>query len=319
MSLYKDIKNLPVFKHPVITIGTFDGVHLGHKIVLKQLIEEARKTGGEAIVITFDPHPRHILPSTSEVNLLTTPTEKYAMLEKCGVDHIVAVAFDKGFASQSAETYIKEFLVKNFNPRTIITGYDHRFGNNREGDYHLLEKEGAKLGFAVREIPCHVVEEITISSTRIREALKGGNIKLANHLLGYDYRLEGLVIEGKKLGRQIGFATANIILDKEKLIPANGVYAVRVGLEGKLFNGMMNIGNRPTVGGTTRNIEVHIIDFQENIYGRKLQVALVDKLREEIKFNSIEELRLQLIADREKTMFVLKGSGNDHFSDHFFQ
>lgn len=307
MGLFKDINTLPEFNNPVITIGTFDGVHLGHRLILSQLKEEAVRTGGESVVITFDPHPRHFLPSHSRIDLLSTPEEKYRIIFESGVDHIVTVPFDSKFAAQTATEYIREFLVKKFRPRLIIIGYDHRFGLNREGDYHLLEKEGANLGFEVKEIPVHVIQQVAISSTRIRESLKEGNIDQANQFLGYEYKLSGVVIEGNKIGRSIGFPTANMDIHPEKLIPANGVYAVRFTIQQAEGKGMMNIGYRPTVRGNKRTVEAHLLDFNKDIYGELLEVALVKRLRDEIKFNGLEELKMQLLKDREQALEVLSG------------
>ncbi len=223
------------------------------------------------------------------------------MLEEAGVDNVVAINFDKEFAAQGARDFVRNFLIEKFHPSVIITGYDHRFGNNREGDYHLLEEEGTIAGFKVKEIPGHVVEKITISSTKIREALKMGEVELANQQLGYNYRLGGKIIHGNELGSKIGFPTANLEVHREKLIPADGVYAVKAVINNELLPGMMNIGYRPTVDGTSRVIEVHILDFNREIYDENLDILFYKRLRDERKFDGIEALKAQLANDRQET------------------
>jgi riboflavin kinase/FMN adenylyltransferase len=232
MRVYRDFTTLPLFKKAVITIGTFDGVHSGHQQVIAQLKEAAARINGETVIITFDPHPRKIIspaPAPGEIQLLTTLSEKIGLLDKAGIDHLVIVTFNQAFAAQSAEEYIKDFLYQYFRPQTIIIGYDHRFGKGRTGDYHLMDHYGEILGFSVKEIPAQVVNEVTVSSTRIRNALLDSDITTANDLLGYDYFFEGTVIRGNQLGRTIGYPTANLrIENEEKLVPGNGVYAVKV-------------------------------------------------------------------------------------------
>ena len=273
MEVYKNIDALPEFKNAVITIGTFDGVHLGHKQIIKQLLKEAGKVAGTPVLITFHPHPKQVIASTQKpISILNSPEEKYELLHNAGIFNIVVVPFTKDFAEQPADNYIKDFLVEKFHPHTIIIGYDHRFGKDRTGDYRLLENEAGKFGYTVKEIPEHVLQNVTISSTKIREALLNGDIGTANEFLGYNYFFSGLVIEGNKLGRTIGYPTANLqIADEQKLIPANGVYAVEVKVEGfdKVYKGMMNIGVRPTIDCTNRVTEVNIFDFDENIYGKR--------------------------------------------------
>jgi riboflavin kinase/FMN adenylyltransferase len=303
MTVYNNINHLPAFKKAVLTIGTFDGVHRGHQQILDQLLKEAAEIDGTAVVITFFPHPKQVVSNGKNagnpVLLLNTPEEKYELLYQHGIQHIVEVAFDQAFAEQTAENYIKDFLVSHFHPHTIIIGYDHRFGNNREGDYKLLEAGAELYNYRVKEIPEHVLKNITISSTRIRAALLAGDIETAASYLGYPYFFSGKVIRGNQLGRTIGYPTANLeITNEQKLIPANGVYAVHVTLQERALKGMMNIGFRPTVDGTKRVIEVNIFDFDEMIYDRVLTVTLVKHLRSEIKFNGLEELKAQLGRDR---------------------
>lgn len=309
MNVYKDITKLPAFKNAVITIGTFDGVHQGHLQIIKQLVEEARKVEGTPVVITFYPHPKQVVETGRKpIFILNTLEEKTTLLAQAGIEHLVVVPFSQEFADQPAADYVKNFLVNNFHPHTIIIGYDHRFGRNREGDYHLLEALADELQYQVKEIPEHVLRDITISSTRIREALLEGNVQKANEFLGYRYFFTGLVTEGNKLGRTIGYPTANLqIQDDQKLVAGNGVYAVQVVVENMagVFGGMMNIGTRPTVDGTKRAIEVNIFAFDEMIYNRLVTVTMLARLRDEVKFNGLDALKAQLAKDKLDTMKVL--------------
>jgi len=305
MKVYQDLSTLPVFNNAVVTIGTFDGVHLGHKQIIRQLKETAEKISGETVIITFHPHPRKIISSVpGDIKLLNTLPEKILLLEAAGIDHLVVVPFNHAFANQTAQQYINDFLWKYFNPHTIIIGYDHRFGKGREGDYHLMDQYGASLGFEVKEITEQLMNEIIVSSTRIREALLNSDIETANKFLGYDYFFEGVVIEGNKLGRTIGYPTANLQIESdEKLIPGNGVYAVAVEIKNQQseirnLSGMMNIGVRPTVDGKKRMIEVNIFDFDEDIYTQILRVHVKHYIRGEVKFNGLDELKAQLLKDK---------------------
>ena len=305
MKVYQDLSTLPVFNNAVVTIGTFDGVHLGHKQIIRQLKETAEKIGGETVIITFHPHPRKIISSVpGDIKLLNTLPEKILLLEAASIDHLVVVPFNHAFANQTAQQYINDFLWKYFKPHTIIIGYDHRFGKGREGDYHLMDQYGASLGFEVKEITEQLMNEIIVSSTRIREALLNSDIETANKFLGYDYFFEGVVIEGNKLGRTIGYPTANLQIESdEKLIPGNGVYAVAVEIKNQKseirnLSGMMNIGVRPTVDGKKRMIEVNIFDFDEDIYTQILRVHVKHYIRGEVKFNGLDELKAQLLKDK---------------------
>jgi riboflavin kinase/FMN adenylyltransferase len=311
--------SLPEFKRAVVTIGTFDGVHLGHQKVIAQMKEEAERNDGETVIITFHPHPRKIISSVpGDIKLLNTLSEKIALLDVAGIDHLVVVPFDHAFANQTAEQYVTDFLYRYFKPHTVIIGYDHRFGKGREGDYQLMEAYGKKLGFEVKEIPGQLMNEIAISSTRIRHALTDSNIEIANSFLGYPYFFEGTVIEGNKLGRTIGYPTANLhVGSEEKLVPGNGVYAVTVAkrasaiVSGTSMNadelrGMMNIGVRPTIDGKKRVIEVNLFDFSEDIYGQLLQVHIHHYLRGEIKFDGLEALKGQLQKDKLAAIEILK-------------
>jgi riboflavin kinase / FMN adenylyltransferase len=312
MQVHRDISNLPSFKNAGITIGTFDGVHTGHLQIINQLKKEAALINGETVIITFDPHPRMIINKSKNegIKLLNTLPEKIELLQKQNIDHLVIVPFTFEFSEQSAEEYIKDFLVEKFHPHSLIIGYDHRFGKNRQGDYKLLEAYQSTFNFRVIEIPEHVLHHIIISSTRIREALEKKDIATANEYLGYPYFFEGNVIEGDKLGRTLGYPTANIeVTDTNKLIPANGVYAVEVSIVIdkdivhqtsyiKHLKGMMNIGFRPTVGGTKKVIEINIFDFDESIYNQTIRVYVNYFLRDEVKFNGLEALKDQLALDK---------------------
>lgn len=310
MQVHNSLQALPLFSNAVVTIGTFDGVHKGHQQVIEQLLQTAATVNGETVIITFHPHPRSVVGNyTGNVALLNTLAEKIYLLAKAGIHHLVIVPFTTAFANQTAEEYCSNFLFNYFKPHTVIIGYDHRFGKNRSGNYALLEQMGKQLGFTVKEINAHLLNSITISSTQIRKALQANDIYLANKLLGYTYFFEGIVVKGNQLGRTIGFATANIaITDTEKLIPANGVYAVTIRLKetfNKVYKGMMNIGLKPTIHGTTTTIEVHILHFNEDIYNQQIQIHIIQFLRTEQKFDGLKSLQIQLEKDKEKTIEVL--------------
>lgn len=321
MQVHFEVNNLPAFRNAIVTIGAFDGVHQGHRTILSQLKKIANTLSGETVVITFHPHPRRILNNAEAPSLLTSLDERIALFSSIGIDHLAIIPFDHAFASLVAEEYVKEFLVKHFNPKAVVIGFDHRFGKSRTGDYPMLEKQGKIYGFNVLEIPEYVLNESKVSSTQIRQALLSGDIQLANNLLTYPYQLSGTVIEGDKLGRTIGFPTANLsILDNDKLIPASGVYAVKVYRKNdKLsfaLNGMMNIGYRPTVNGRERRIEVHIFEFNEDIYDEILKVELLFHTRKELKFAGISALKQQLEKDKIEISNLLYGSlDNNNLND----
>ncbi len=305
MRVFRGLDNLPPFKNPVLTIGTFDGVHLGHAKIIERLRKKAIEVDGESIIITFDPHPRFVVaPNSTPIELLSTSQEKIKALQALHVDNVVIVPFTKAFSDISAEAYIRDFIVSNFHPHTIIIGYDHHFGKNRQGNYQLLESVKATYGFQLEEISVQEIEHIAVSSTKIRAALHIGDIKKANELAGKYYTLEGVVIHGEKRGRLIGFPTANVhVGDAHKLIPANGVYAVKAYLKETVYKAMLNIGVRPTVSSSNhRSIEVNIIDFDQDIYDETLRIEFVDKLRDEIKFNGIDELIAQLTIDKQDAL-----------------
>lgn len=310
MQVHRDLNRLPEFERAVVTIGTFDGVHTGHLQIIRQMKEEARRIGGESVIITFHPHPRSVIyqknPGINHqpLQLLNTLDEKIMLLEQQEIDHLVVVTFTKDFSEQPADSYVEHFLISRFKPAVIIIGYDHRFGKNRSGDYKLLESYQSKFAFEVKEIPEKVLDDVAISSTRIRRALLEGRISEANEALGYHYFFSGIVVEGNKLGRALGYPTANLeIEDPDKLVPLNGIYAVEVellkgGNVQKIQSpGMMSIGVRPTIGLSDRTIEVNIFDFDQDIYGRHLRVSLHDYMRPEIKFEDLTSLTDQIRLD----------------------
>ncbi len=309
MQVHTALNQLPAFKKAVITIGTFDGVHNGHKQVLHALKSTAQSVGGESVLITFDPHPRKVVSSAIlGIRLLNTLEEKKKLLEKEGIDHLVIVPFTEKFANLSATEYIEEFLVAYFHPHTIIMGHDHQFGRNRQGNYALLASKAEQFGYLLKEIPKQVVEDITISSTKIREHLSRAAIAAANQLLGYPFFFSGRVVHGNKIGRTLGYPTANLkIEDPEKIVPGNGIYAVYARPEGSdhLFKGMMSIGFRPTVDGKSRVIEVNIFEFDREIYDELLEVHMVAYLREEKKYESLQGLIEQLGIDKQNSLQVL--------------
>lgn len=292
---------LPQFHKTVLTIGTFDGVHVGHKKILAQLIEEANAIKGESVIITFHPHPRMVVQSNSTIQLINTIEERIGLLHQAGIRHVVVVPFTEEFSMLSAEDYIEKFLIQKFHPHTIIIGYDHRFGHGRKGDYRMLEAYSERGAFNLTEIPEHLINNNTVSATTIRNAILQGSIETANALLGYNFFFSGFVIQGDKLGRTIGYPTANLQIENDgKIIPGNGVYAVTVQVENEtqVLKGMMNIGTRPTVNGTQRRIEVNIFRFDRDIYGKKLTVSIHSFLRTEKKFDGLDSLKKQLANDQ---------------------
>lgn len=313
MQVHRDIEKLPLFRQAVITIGTFDGVHAGHRQIIEKLKLEAATVGGETVIITFHPHPRKVVSSAIlGIRLINTLDEKIELLSQLGIDHLVIVPFTEVFANQPAEEYIKDFLIDRFHPHTIIIGYDHRFGRDRLGDYRMLEKHAAEYRYHLKEIPKHIIDNIAISSTNIRQALLHNDIDTAHKLLGYEFFFEGEVIHGDKLGRKLGYPTANLkIHNEEKIVPGNGIYAVYAEVKNGTADpsarkkGMMSIGFRPTVDGKKRVIEVNMFDFTEEIYGKMLRVYVKKYLREEIKFNSLDELIKQIGQDKIDSLKVL--------------
>ena len=298
-----------IAQRPVITIGTFDGVHLGHRQVISKLQKVSEDSAGESVVFTFYPHPRIIVDSKeNSLRLLTTQEEKIAILQRLGIDHLLIYPFTEEFSKLSYDEFVKDILVAKMHLNYLVIGYDHKFGQDRQGDFQSLKKLSLELGFKVERLDELALDENVVSSTKIRRALDEGNIRKANQYLGYQYILMGKVIEGKQLGRKIGFPTANIeTFDNHKLVPRDGVYAVRVELKGKFYKGMLNVGIRPTVNynADNRSIEVHLFDFDEDIYQADIALHFVDKIREEQKFSGLEELRGQLIKDKETVLQIL--------------
>ena len=305
MKVHTDIDRLPAFRKAVVTIGTFDGVHLGHQKIISKLKAEAEKINGETVIITFHPHPRTVVNGARQsIQLINTIEERIVLLDQKGIDHLVIVPFTQEFSVMSPEHYIEKFLHARFQPATVIIGYDHRFGSGRRGDYRLLESYSARGFFALQEIPAKLIEDITVSSTEIRTAVASGDIEKANSLLGYAFFFSGMVVHGNQRGRTIGFPTANIaISNSEKIVPGNGVYAVKVQIaEEEIYRGMMNIGVRPTVDGAQKAIEVNIFDFSREIYDKEITVQVKKYLRPEQKFTGLDKLTEQLRRDREESI-----------------
>lgn len=306
MQVHRHIAQLPTFKNAVITIGTFDGVHEGHRKIIRALIEEAERVNGESVLLTFQPHPRNIVQPDKPLQLINTLDEKTELLRKAGLHHLVIVPFTPAFAEQTADEYIREFLIQNFHPTTIIIGYDHRFGKGRTGDYRLMEEKATAYGYELLEIPKHVLDEIGVSSTKIRQAIISSDIETANKLLGYEFFFEGMVIKGDQLGRRLGYPTANLVYtDKDKIHLGHGVYAVYVDVEGQRKGGMLSIGTRPTLTRSDERIEVNIFDFDEDIYDKTIRVIVKKYLRGQEKYASLDELIQQLHQDKEASLEVL--------------
>jgi riboflavin kinase / FMN adenylyltransferase len=311
MTVHHDLKQLPAFKNAVITTGAFDGVHIGHQEIIGRMKQIALEIGGETVIVTFHPHPRKVISSIpGEIKQLTSLEERIELLTQSGIDHLVVVNFDYAFSNLTADAYVKTFLFDHFHPHTILVGYDHRFGNGRNGNFELLQKFGAELGFKVEQIHEKIISDEIVSSTHIRNYILEHQIEKANALLGYPYLFDGFVVRGNQIGRTIGFPTANLhINNEEKIIPSNGVYAVKV--KGKclgdtIYNGMMNIGIRPTVDGQKKVIEVHILDFDQDIYEQNLTVMVYEYIRGEVKFDGLEALKAQLAKDKITAAAILK-------------
>ena len=295
----------------IITIGTFDGVHIGHKKILQKVVAEAKKNNLTSAVLTFFPHPRFILNQNSDLKLLNTIEEKKALLNSTELDALLIHPFDQEFANLSAEEFVKKILVDQLKISKIIIGYDHRFGKNRAADINDLIQFGTKYNFEVEQISAQELNEIAISSTKIRTALNEGNINLANNYLGYLYSFSGKVIKGKQIGRTIGFPTANIeIQEPLKLLPKNGVYIVKCLINNQVVNGIMNIGNRPTVNGTSQSIEVHLLNFDKDIYGLEITVKMIDFIRNEQKFENLDQLKSQIQNDKIQAIKFFNNTAN---------
>jgi riboflavin kinase/FMN adenylyltransferase len=303
--------NLDLFKarKPVVTIGTFDGVHLGHGKVISRLHEFAKQHDGETVIFTFHTHPRLVTsPNETNLRLLTTLSEKINLFEKYGIDHLIVYPFDKSFSELTYSEFVEKILVEKIGTHCLVVGYDHKFGKNREGGFEYLKNCAGKFNFEIERLDALLVDEESVSSTKIRNALQNGDIEKANHYLGYRFTLHGTVVNGKQLGRKLGFPTANIeASDKHKIIPGYGVYAVKVKLNSNEYNGMLNIGTRPTFNNNAdnRSIEVNIFDFEDNIYGKDITLKFVGKIRDEQKFENIEMLVNQLEKDKITALSIL--------------
>ena len=309
MKIYHGLDDFTRLKYAVVTSGTFDGVHVGHKKILSRLREIAEKNGGETVVITFWPHPRFVLhPEDDSLKLLNTFEEKAELLKQQGIHHLIRIPFTKEFSQLTSEEFIRNILVDTIGTKKLVIGYDHRFGRNREGSFEQLKQNGPQYGFEVEEIPRQDVDHVGVSSTKVRKALEVGDVDAAAHLLGQAYEITGRVVMGDKLGRLLGFPTANIEIDtKYKLIPADGIYAVTVSHAHAQFKAMLYIGKRPTVDGTKKNIEVNIFEFDKDIYGDTLTVHFHKLIRSDSKFHDLEELKKQLYLDKEAVLKVLEG------------
>ncbi len=307
MNIYHGIEDLEPLPYAVVTSGTFDGVHLGHQKILSRLKEIASHNHGETVLITYWPHPRLVLyPDQNELKLLNTFEEKAGLLREQGIDHLLRIPFTKEFAALSSQEFIKRILVDKIGTKKLVIGYDHRFGKNREGSFEHLKKNAVTYGFEVEEIPKQEVDHVGVSSTKIRSALLSGNVETSNELLGRDYSITGRVVKGEKIGRMIGFPTANVEIDSQhKLIPADGAYAVLVTHSHTTYKGMLNIGYRPTVGGKVKTIEVNIFDFGQDIYGDSISIYFKYKIRDEVKFQDVETLKTQLAEDKKKALSLL--------------
>lgn len=303
----KDISNFSTQEKTFITIGTFDGVHFGHQKIVKKLVAEAKKANKKSVLLTFFPHPRMVLQKGATIELINTITERTKLLEKTGLDYLIIHPFSIAFSRTTALEFVRETLVNRLNISKLIIGYDHHFGKNREGNIEQLSEYSHLYDFVVEEIPAQDIDDVSVSSTKIRRALASGNLKTANIYLGYNFMLNGAVVNGKELGGKIGFPTANIEVKEDyKLIPKTGVYVVQSSIENCTVFGMMNIGNRPTLNGNHQTIEVHFFDFNQDLYHQNLTIELLYFLRNEEKFNSIESLVIQLKKDEETARNYIK-------------
>ena len=301
MKIYNAISEIPLLERAIVTIGTFDGVHLGHQKIIQRLLELKQQHGGETVLFTFEPHPRKVLfPEQTDLKLITNTAEKCELLKQFGIDHVLVFPFTKAFSQMQASTYIDEIISKGLQTKTLVIGYDHHFGSNREGNIAMLKEQAPQYGFEVEEISVQEINQLNVSSSRIRKALEQGEIEIATNYLGYSFFIKGEVIKGKQLGRTIGYPTANIKLnDPDKLIPKIGVYAARVIIAGKTYKGMLNVGVNPTTDNDNKlKVEVNIFDFDQEIYGETIKLEFVKRIRNEQKFANLDELKQQLANDK---------------------
>lgn len=308
MQVHTNIKDLGTIDKPIVTIGTFDGVHAGHRIIVERIRNIAAQRNGNAVLVTFEPHPRFLINPKHKLKLLSTLAEKKELLEKLGLDHLVIAPFTKDFAEQEAKDYVEDFIIKKIKPSVLVIGYDHHFGKNRSGSFELLETYAQKGYFELEEISKQLVDDAHVSSTAIRNALDNGTVVEANNLLQSNYGLGGKIVLGDQKGRTIGFPTANIQMDSDKkLIPANGVYAVIATVDSETYKAVMNIGYRPTVTDEKElRLEVHLFDFDRDIYGEDLSVEFIERIRPEVKFDSFEDLKKQIVLDCERAREILQ-------------
>ena len=303
MRIFNSINDFTTTKKTIVTLGTFDGVHIGHNAILDKICKVAKHENLESVILTFFPHPRKIVSNNYDIKLLNTIEEKSVLLEKIGIQNFIVHPFDKTFSELSPREFVTQVLVEKLNIQKIIIGHDHKFGKDRAADFNDLINFGKEFGFEVEEISAQQINEVSVSSTRIRNSLLEGNVSLAKDYLGYPYVLTGNVVKGNQLGRTINFPTANIEIPEEyKLIPKNGVYIVTVNVSNQTVFGMMNIGVKPTLGENKLSIEVHLLDFDKDIYNQKIQVHILERLRDEQKFESFEALKLQLEVDKQNTI-----------------
>lgn len=307
MKIYHNINDFKPIQNAVVTIGTFDGVHIGHRKIIAKIRELAQEIGGETVILTFFPHPRMILhPEDQDLKLITTINEKAQLLEELGIDHLIVTPFSRDFSNLSALEYIHDVLVARIGAKKIVIGYDHRFGKDRKGGLNDLLRLSREFEYDVFEIPEEDIDDVAVSSTKIRTALLNDKISLANQYLGYPFFISGKVIRGDQIGRQIGYPTANLLVEENyKLIPADGIFAVTVNVADKIYKGMAYIGHRPTINGMSRNIEVNIFDFDRDIYDQTIRLNFHHFVRADFKFNSLDELKLQLAKDREDVLNML--------------
>lgn len=304
MKIYNHFSEFKKLDNAVATIGTFDGVHFGHQKIIKRLCELAKSTGGESVILTFFPHPRMIIdPENQDLKLINTIDEKAKILEQLGVDHLIITPFTRDFSNLSPAEYIQKILVDTIGIKQLIVGYDHRFGKDRQGGMQELEMYSRQFDYKIEEIAKQDIDDVAVSSTKIRKALLNGEVALAASFLGYHFSMHGRVIKGDKIGRTIGFPTANIFLEETyKLIPSDGIYAVTVDMGTESYKGMAYIGQRPTINGMTRNIEVNIFDFNKEIYGQYITMTFLEFLRHDVKFTGLEALKIQLQEDKNNTL-----------------
>lgn len=309
MQIYQGLEKFKKIENAVVTTGTFDGVHIGHQTILNRLIEVSKKINGENVLLTFFPHPRMVLQPDSDLKLINTIEEKTELLRQVGIDHLIIQPFNKAFSRITSVEFVRDILVNQIGTKKLVIGYDHHFGRNREGSFEHLKEYGPLYGFEVEEIPAQDIDNVNVSSTKIRNAISQGQIKTANEYLSYPFTLGGKVVHGAKIGRELGYPTANIEIENDyKLIPANGIYAIEIDWKGERFKGMLNIGNRPTIepNNDSITIEANIFDFNNNIYGDDLRITFIERIRGEKKFDSKADLIAEIAKDKVKVETIFR-------------